>query len=242
MGLISQVRANNPPTAQMLWEEGAVMGLAEADDLSAKSTDILAGGEMCSAAFSDSLEYLRLLLRFGVNPDACDYDRRTAAHIACAEGFLDVVQILHEYGADFAFRDRWGQTPLDEARQNGQTEILSLVEGRTAWLGKKAEKAGLAAEEGIALSRSKRQPPRKKDVVAAEYVRDLSRQIWERAKEEAEDEEREAALDEALALEAEQSGADDGGGAQARAGLPGQPSRAAPSRRRRVMMTDEGAG
>lgn len=54
---------------------------------------------------------MRLLLKFGCSPDACDYDRRTGAHIACADGLLDICIILQEFGADFNFKDRWGQTP-----------------------------------------------------------------------------------------------------------------------------------
>lgn len=41
-------------------------------------------------------------------------DRRTAAHIACAEGRLSAALILQEYGADFEFMDRWGQSATHE--------------------------------------------------------------------------------------------------------------------------------
>lgn len=64
--LLEAVRANNHPTAMLLWEKGAVLGLVDADDPGAKASDLLAGGEMCTAAFGGKLDYLRMLLQFGV--------------------------------------------------------------------------------------------------------------------------------------------------------------------------------
>ena len=57
-------------------DAGAVLGLVEATDDGAATSDLLAGGELCQAAFRGQLEYLRLLLMFGAPVDACDYDRR----------------------------------------------------------------------------------------------------------------------------------------------------------------------
>lgn len=63
------------------------------------------------------LEYLRLLLEFGANPNAADeYDGRTAAHVACADGIIDAAVLLHSHGADFTMADRWGRTPIDLVR------------------------------------------------------------------------------------------------------------------------------
>lgn len=62
---------------------------------------ISAGLELCMAAYEDDLNYLRLLLKFGCPVNASDYDRRTAAHICCAENLLSSVLLLSEYNADF---------------------------------------------------------------------------------------------------------------------------------------------
>lgn len=61
-------------------------------------------------------------------PTTADYDRRTTAHIACAEGVEELALTLFEYGANFHFRDRLGQTPLDEARSNGRAGLLARLE------------------------------------------------------------------------------------------------------------------
>ena len=66
------------------------------------------------AAFKGHLEYLRNLLRFGAPVNACDYDRRTAAHLACAQGSSEIVMLLAQHKADFRFTDRFGLTPMDE--------------------------------------------------------------------------------------------------------------------------------
>jgi ankyrin repeat protein len=44
----------------------------------------------------------------GVNVDySLEYDRRTALHLAAAEGHLDIVKILVDRGANVKSKDRW---------------------------------------------------------------------------------------------------------------------------------------
>lgn len=47
--------------------------------------------------------------------DKGDYDGRTALHLACAEGHLEIVNLLLEYDVDDYPKDRWGNTPYHEA-------------------------------------------------------------------------------------------------------------------------------
>ena len=44
-----------------------------------------------------------------------DYDGRTALHLACAEGHVEVVRLLVERGVPLQPKDRWGNTPAHEA-------------------------------------------------------------------------------------------------------------------------------
>ncbi|KAG2493568.1 hypothetical protein HYH03_008087 [Edaphochlamys debaryana] len=69
---------------------------------------------MCQAVFEGDLVKLRRLLKSGAPPDACDYDRRCALHIAGAEGNLAA--------------DRWGNTALDEARRVGAAPVVAYLE------------------------------------------------------------------------------------------------------------------
>lgn len=61
---------------------------------------------------------------------AGDYDGRTALHLAAAEGNLQAAQSLVTTGHanPAALRDRWGNTPLDEARRVGATAVTALLE------------------------------------------------------------------------------------------------------------------
>jgi glutaminase len=45
-----------------------------------------------------------------------DYDKRTAIHLAASEGHIDIVKYLLGKGVDKDVKDRWGNTPLSEAK------------------------------------------------------------------------------------------------------------------------------
>ena len=86
-------------------------------------------GTMCTAVFEGDLVKLQRLLKAGAPPDACDYDKRCALHIAGAEGNLAAVKLLvEEGGADPGFQDRWGNTALDEARRVGAAPVVAYLE------------------------------------------------------------------------------------------------------------------
>ncbi|TYI22516.1 hypothetical protein ES332_A06G109400v1 [Gossypium tomentosum] len=46
----------------------------------------------------------------GVEPNGADYDRRPALHLAACEGWIEVVDLLLEKGADVNSLDHWGRT------------------------------------------------------------------------------------------------------------------------------------
>ena len=89
---------------------------------------IMAGLELCLAVYENDCHYVRLLLEFGCPINATDYDLRTAAHLACSEGSLQMALLLFEYGADFvSIKDRWGHTPLDEALLAHHKDLAEAV-------------------------------------------------------------------------------------------------------------------
>ena len=82
------------------------------------------------AASDGDVKEIVALLEFGnVDLNAGDYDGRTALHLACGEGRLEVVKLLCEAGADVNVNDRWDNRPLDDASQSKKNsyEIVSLL-------------------------------------------------------------------------------------------------------------------
>uniref|UniRef100_A0A671W429 glutaminase n=1 Tax=Sparus aurata TaxID=8175 RepID=A0A671W429_SPAAU len=81
------------------------------------------------AAYSGDLSALRRFALSAVNMEQTDYDSRTALHIAAAEGHVDAVIFLTEVCKVNPFmKDRWGNTPVDDAMQFGHAVIVSVLE------------------------------------------------------------------------------------------------------------------
>ena len=47
--------------------------------------------------------------------------------MAAANGSLASATRLLEGGADLTLRDKWGQTALDDARSEGESEVVALL-------------------------------------------------------------------------------------------------------------------
>ena len=79
------------------------------------------------AAARDDLISATKVLSLGLDPNACDYDRRTALHIAAAEGHTRMMRMLLERGASPRLPDRWGCTAIDEAKKRGSIEHVLML-------------------------------------------------------------------------------------------------------------------
>ncbi|KAJ6375929.1 hypothetical protein OIU77_000821 [Salix suchowensis] len=78
------------------------------------------------------LNLLKRVLANGINPNAKNFDYRTPLHIAASEGLHSIVSLLVEAGASVFPKDRWGNTPLDEARIGGNKDLIKLLEAARA--------------------------------------------------------------------------------------------------------------
>ncbi len=87
--------------------------------------------ELIYAAAEGDLGATQRLVARGVSLDAADYDLRTPLHLAAAEGHEAMVQYYMDQRAELAPRDRWGATPLDEARRHGHTRVAGLLANAT---------------------------------------------------------------------------------------------------------------
>ena len=62
-----------------------------------------------------------------VDVNSCDYDKRTALHVAAASGNYNVIHFLISRGADVNIMDNWGGRPLDDAIRNGSVECIKIL-------------------------------------------------------------------------------------------------------------------
>eukprot|EP00775_Hariotina_reticulata_P006152 gene6152-6389_t len=92
---------------------------------------VMAAAYLCTAVYDGDTLKLKRLLQAGANANAADYDKRTALHIAAADGNLPAVTVLVEVGAgDPTAKDRWQETPLDEARRAGAAPVVEYLSKR----------------------------------------------------------------------------------------------------------------
>jgi ankyrin repeat protein len=82
-----------------------------------------------AASEGDKVE-VEALLEFGnIDLDQGDYDSRTALHLASGEGRSDIVELLCKAGANVNVEDRWGNRPLDDAKnaKKNSAHIIGLL-------------------------------------------------------------------------------------------------------------------
>ncbi|KAG2610439.1 hypothetical protein PVAP13_4KG196250 [Panicum virgatum] len=114
--LLEAVKQGHERVAALLFAKGAKLSLKNA------------GSHLCTAVAKGDSDFIRRALAFGADPNCGDYDHRTPLHIAAAEGLYLIAQMLVEAGASVFATDRWGTTPLDEARKCGGRTLLALLE------------------------------------------------------------------------------------------------------------------
>ena len=73
----------------------------------------------------------------------CDYDKRTAMHLAASEGHTELVKFLLNVGhVRVDPRDRWNRTTRDDAETFGYGTIVQLLDQAEQKVGKGAKWSG----------------------------------------------------------------------------------------------------
>jgi glutaminase len=80
------------------------------------------------AASFGLIKELQNLLGRGVDINCVNPDQRTALHVAASEGKTEVVEYLLSKGANPKVKDRWDQTPLENAKYGKHQKIINLLE------------------------------------------------------------------------------------------------------------------
>jgi ankyrin repeat protein len=115
--LYEAVKNGHEATMQLLMSHDAKLCMNEA----------LAASVMCQAVFDGDILLLRRLLEAGIDPNAADYDKRTASHVAAAEGNVAAIKVLAEHNANLSLEDRWKNTVLQEAQRNNARQLMDYL-------------------------------------------------------------------------------------------------------------------
>uniref|UniRef100_A0A4W5M154 glutaminase n=1 Tax=Hucho hucho TaxID=62062 RepID=A0A4W5M154_9TELE len=80
------------------------------------------------AAFKGDIQSLRRYFLSGADVNAVDYDGRSALHVAASEGHSEVIRFLVDNtGANYSLKDRWGNTPMQEAMRHSHGPAAKLL-------------------------------------------------------------------------------------------------------------------
>ena len=104
------------PVVQRLIDRGA--------DLRAVARNSMQVEPLHSAVTGRNLEIVRILLRAGADPRACQADGWTPLHAAAQNGDTRIARVLVEHGADIRATNDEGLTPIDVAKAAGHDSVL----------------------------------------------------------------------------------------------------------------------
>jgi ankyrin repeat protein len=105
-------------TVQVLLKHGGSLCLSEAK----------AASTLCQAVFDGDVKLLQRLFEAKIDVNAGDYDRRTAVHIAAAEGNLAALRVLVDAGANLNVKDRWNNSVRDEAASAKAGHVIEYLD------------------------------------------------------------------------------------------------------------------
>ncbi|KAG7200195.1 hypothetical protein KM043_000627 [Ampulex compressa] len=88
---------------------------------------ILFPAMLCDAVIKRDLVKFESLKGYGADISQTNADGRTALHVACCEGDLNVVRRLLKMGANVHIKDRFNRTPLTDAIEYDNHEIVKLL-------------------------------------------------------------------------------------------------------------------
>jgi len=107
---------------------------------------------LCGATSCGDASLLRMLLLAGANPASGDYDGRTAIHLAACTGSEVLTQLLLDYldteeTPIRKIKDRWGHTPVDDAKERGFVKVVELFKAHDTCSSSQSSRSGLAEPE-----------------------------------------------------------------------------------------------
>lgn len=93
--LLEAIKNGHDRVSSLLVKEGATLKIDNA------------GSFVCTAVSRGDSDLLKRILSNGIDPNAKDYDHRTALHVAASEGLYIMAKLLIEAGASVFSKDRY---------------------------------------------------------------------------------------------------------------------------------------
>ena len=79
------------------------------------------------AASHGDIDEIKKIEAKGIDLNSADYDGRTALHLAASEGQQEVVDYLIQRNVKGDLKDRWGGTPIKDAKRGKHTGIINVL-------------------------------------------------------------------------------------------------------------------
>lgn len=121
--LADAMKNNHPEVLALLEEHGGVDENGESPIMRVESHSI----QLMAMCARGSLAKATNHLEAGALPNHADYDGRRPLHIACSEGYGEIVDLLLTAGASWDVTDRFGNTPAQDALNNENFECLKVL-------------------------------------------------------------------------------------------------------------------
>jgi|GEM_PF-2749609 len=119
--LLKAIKANDIKGVEALVKDKKQLNLLLSDENGNKRTPLMDASEF---GYSD---IVRLLIRYGADPNIAPNDGPSALLLASNRGHLVVVELLVENGANINATNNWGATPLINAASNGHTDVVKFL-------------------------------------------------------------------------------------------------------------------
>lgn len=93
--MLDAIKNRHDQVASLLTKAGASLSV---DDT---------GGFLCNTVMQRDFDLLKRVLDNDLNPNAKNYDHRTPLHVAAAEGFYTIAELLLKAGGSVLSKDRY---------------------------------------------------------------------------------------------------------------------------------------
>ena len=93
--MLEAVKQGHDRVASLLFSKGARLNIGEP------------GCHLCTAVARGDSDFIRRVLKYGIDSNSKDYDQRTPLHIAAAEGLYSIAKMLVEARASVFAIDRY---------------------------------------------------------------------------------------------------------------------------------------